>query len=43
MDDLSFEHLIVLPHIRNHGEDEPTTFFDLVIDARSQMRGQGAI
>jgi len=35
MDDVGFEQLIVLPHIRNNGKDEPNTFFDLANDARS--------
>ena len=26
MDDVGFEQLIVLPHIRNNGKDEPNTF-----------------
>ena len=43
MDDVGFEQLSVLPHILNNGMDEPITFFDLVFDARSQIRGQGAI
>ena len=43
MDDLSFEHFIVLPHILNNGMDEPITFFDLIIGARSQMRGHRAM
>ena len=27
----------------NNGTDEPTTFFDSIVEARSQMRGQGAM
>ena len=41
MDDVGFEQLIVLPHIRNNGKDEPHTFFVVTVDARSQIRGQG--
>ena len=43
MDDVGFEQLFVLPHILNNDMDEPITFFDLVFEARSQMRGQGAM
>jgi len=41
VDDVGFEHLSVLPHIQYNGTDEPITFFDLIIGARSQIRGQG--
>ena len=40
-DDVGFEHLFVLPHIQYNGMDEPIIFFDLIIGARSQIRGQG--
>jgi len=40
VDDVGFEHLSVLPHIQYNGMDEPITFFDLTIGARSQIRGQ---
>ena len=41
VDDVGFEHHFVLPHIQYNGTDEPITFFDLIIEARSQIRGQG--
>ena len=41
VDDIGFEHLSVLPHIQYNGTDEPISFFDLIIEARSQVRGQG--
>ena len=40
---IGLEHLSVLPHIQYNGTDEPNTFFDLIIGARSQMRGQRAM
>ena len=40
---IGLEHLCVLPHIQYNGTDEPITFFDLIVEARSQMRGQGAM
>ena len=43
MDDFGFEYLSVLPHIQYNGTDEPITFFDLIIGARSQMRGHRAM
>ena len=43
VDDVGFEHLSVLPHIQYNGTDKPITFFDLIIGARSQMRGQRAM
>ena len=43
MDDIGLEHLFVLPHIQYNGTDEPITFFDFTIEARSQMRGQRAV
>ena len=43
MDDVGFEQLFVLPHIQNNGTDKLITFFDLTIDARSDIRGQGAM
>ena len=43
MDTIDFEHLSVLPHIQYNGMDEPITSFDLIIEARSQMRGQRAM
>jgi len=42
VDAIGLEHLSVLPHIQYNGTDEPITFFDLIIGARSQMRGQVA-
>ena len=39
VDDVGFEHLSVLPQY--NGTDEPITFFDLIVEARSQIRGQG--
>ena len=41
VDDVGFEHIFVLPHIQYNGTDEPITFFDLMIEARSQIRDQG--
>ena len=41
VDAIGLEHLSVLPHIQYNGTDEPITFFDLIIGARSQIRGQG--
>ena len=41
VDVIGLEHLSVLPHIQYNGTDEPITFFDLIIGARSQIRGQG--
>ena len=43
MDAIDFEHLSVLPHIQYNGTDEPITLFDSIVEARSQMRGQGAM
>ena len=43
VDDVGFEHLSVLPYIQYNGTDEPITSFDLIIEARSEMRGQGAM
>ena len=43
VDDVGFEHLSVLPHVQYNGTDKPITFFDLTIDARSYIRGQGAL
>ena len=43
VDDVGFEHFSVLPHIQYNGTDKPNTFFDLIIGARSQMRGQRAM
>jgi hypothetical protein len=43
VDDVGFKQLSVLPHIQNNGTDEPINFFDLTIDARSYIRGQGAM
>ena len=43
MDDVGFEQLPVLPHIQINGKDEQITSFDLVIDARFQIRGQEAM
>ena len=39
VDAIGLEHLFVLPHIQYNSTDEPTTFFDLIIEARSQIRG----
>ena len=39
VDAIGLEHLSVLPHIQYNGTDEPNTFFDLIIGARSQIRG----
>ena len=41
VDVIGLEHLSVLPHIQYNGMDEPITFFDLTMGARSQIRGQG--
>ena len=41
VDVIGLEHLFVLPHIQNNGTDEPIIFFDLIIGARSKIRGQG--
>ena len=38
MDAIGLEHLSVLPHIQYNDTDEPITFFDLTIGARSQIR-----
>ena len=35
VDAIGLEHLSVLPHIQYNGMDEPTTFFDLIIDVQS--------
>ena len=35
VDAIGLEHLSVLPHIQYNGTDEPITFFDLTIGARS--------
>ena len=35
VDDVGFEHLSVLPHIQYNDTDEPITFFDFIIGARS--------
>ena len=43
VDDVGFEHISVLTHIPYNGMDKPITFFDLIIEARSQMRGQRAM
>ena len=43
MDAIDFEQLFVLPHIQYNSTDEPITSFDLIIEARSQMRGQRAM
>ena len=43
VDDVGFEHFSVLPHIQYNGTDKPNTFFDLIIGARSQMRGHRAM
>ena len=43
VDAIGLEHLSVLPHIQYNETDEPNTFFDLIIGARSQMRGQRAM
>jgi hypothetical protein len=43
VDAIDFEHLFVLPHIQYNGTDGPITSFDLIIEARSQMRGQRAM
>ena len=43
MDAIRFEQLSVPPHIQYNGMDEPIIFFDLIFEARSQMRGQGAM
>ena len=40
VDAIGLEHISVLPHIQYNGTDEPITFFDLTIGARSQIRGQ---
>ena len=40
MDDVGFEQLFVLPHIQYNGADAPITFFDLIIDVQSSIRGQ---
>ena len=37
MDAIDFEQFFVLPHIQYNGTDEPITFFDLTIGARSQI------
>ena len=39
VDAIGLEHLSVLPHIQYNGTDETITFFDLIIEARSQIRG----
>jgi len=41
VDAIDLEHLSVLPHIQYNGTDEPITFFDFIIEARSQIRGHG--
>ena len=41
VDAISLDHLFVLPHIQYNGTDEPITFFDLIIEARPQIYGQG--
>ena len=41
VDAIGLEHLSVLPHIQYNSTDEPITFFDLIIEAQSQIRGQG--
>ena len=41
VDAIGLEHFSVLPHIQYNGTDKPITFFDFIIGARSQMRGQG--
>ena len=41
VDDVGFEHFSVLPHIQYNGTDEPITFFDLTIGARSQIVAKG--
>ena len=43
VDAIGLEQLSVLPHIQYNNTDEPITFFDLIIEARSQMRGQRAM
>ena len=43
MDAIGLEQLSVLPHIQYNGTDKPITFFDLIIEARSQMRGHRAM
>ena len=35
VDDVGFQHFIILPSIQINGKDKPITFFALVIDARS--------
>ena len=41
VDAIGLKHLSVLLHIQYNGMDEPITFFDLTIGARSQIHGQG--
>ena len=43
MDAIDFEHLFRATTYPNNGTDEPITFFDLIVEARSQMRGQRAM
>ena len=43
MDAIDFEHLFVLSHIQIMVRMSQFTFFDLIVEARSQMRGQGAM
>ena len=43
MDAIGLEQLSVLPHIQYNSTNEPITFLDLIIEARSQMRGQRAM
>ena len=41
VDDVGFEDLSMLPHIQYNGTYEPITFFDMIIEARSQIRDHG--
>ena len=43
MDAIDFEHLSVLPRIQIMVRMSQLPFFDLIVEARSQMRGQGAM
>ena len=43
MDDVGFEQLIVLPHIRNNGKDEPNTVYTWSLKHGPRYVAKGAM